>query len=56
VRAVGTANAKNNLPIIYPCHRVIAKNGALTGFGGGLETKAFLLALEKEHKHVVGIR
>ena len=38
VRAVGTANATNRLPIIIPCHRVIGKNGSLTGFGGGLAT------------------
>jgi methylated-DNA-[protein]-cysteine S-methyltransferase len=45
-RAVGAANGKNPLPIVIPCHRVIGKDGTLTGFGGGLETKATLLALE----------
>jgi len=45
-RAVGAANSKNPLPIVVPCHRVVGANGALTGFGGGLETKAKLLALE----------
>jgi methylated-DNA-[protein]-cysteine S-methyltransferase len=45
-RAVGAANGKNPLSIVIPCHRVIGANGALTGFGGGLETKAKLLALE----------
>jgi len=45
-RAVGAANGKNPLPIIVPCHRVVGADGALTGFGGGLETKAALLALE----------
>lgn len=45
-RAVGAANGSNPIPIILPCHRVIGKSGALTGFGGGLPTKAFLLALE----------
>jgi methylated-DNA-[protein]-cysteine S-methyltransferase len=45
-RAVGAANGKNPLPIVVPCHRVIGTNGALTGFGGGVETKAKLLALE----------
>jgi len=45
-RAVGAANGKNPLPIVVPCHRVIGANGALTGFGGGLENKARLLALE----------
>ncbi len=46
VRAVGTANGRNPLPIVIPCHRVIGKDGSLTGFGGGLPTKAFLLELE----------
>ncbi len=46
VRAVGGANATNPLPIIIPCHRVIGKNGTLTGFGGGMEAKSFLLRLE----------
>lgn len=47
VRAVGAANGKNPISIIAPCHRVIGANGALTGFAGGLEIKAFLLALEQ---------
>lgn len=46
-RAVGTANGFNPISIIIPCHRVIGSNGHLTGFGGGLEKKAFLLQLEK---------
>lgn len=45
-RAVGAANGRNPLPIVLPCHRVIGANRALTGFGGGLPTKAFLLRLE----------
>ena len=45
-QAVGSANAANPLPIIIPCHRVISKSGALSGFGGGVETKIFLLKLE----------
>jgi methylated-DNA-[protein]-cysteine S-methyltransferase len=45
-RAVGAANGKNPLPIVVPCHRVIGKDGSLTGFGGGLETKRALLELE----------
>ena len=45
-RAVGAANGKNPLPIVLPCHRVIGANGSLTGFGGGLPTKRFLLDLE----------
>lgn len=46
VRAVGAANGANPLPIIVPCHRVLGSNGALTGFGGGLPAKQFLLELE----------
>lgn len=45
-RAVGAANGRNPLPIVLPCHRVIGASGALTGFGGGIETKAALLELE----------
>jgi methylated-DNA-[protein]-cysteine S-methyltransferase len=46
VRAVGAANGKNPLSIVVPCHRVIGANGSLTGFAGGVEVKAKLLALE----------
>jgi methylated-DNA-[protein]-cysteine S-methyltransferase len=46
-RAVGAANGANPLPIVVPCHRVIGSTGKLTGFGGGIETKAALLALEQ---------
>jgi methylated-DNA-[protein]-cysteine S-methyltransferase len=46
VRAVGAANGANPLPIVVPCHRVIGADNSLTGFGGGLETKRFLLAHE----------
>ena len=46
MRAVGAANGRNPLPIVLPCHRVIGADGGLTGFGGGLPTKAFLLNLE----------
>jgi methylated-DNA-[protein]-cysteine S-methyltransferase len=46
VRAVGAANGANPLPIVVPCHRVIGSNGALTGFGGGLNAKRYLLDLE----------
>lgn len=46
VRAIGTANSRNPVSIIVPCHRVIGKNGSLTGYGGGLERKKFLLELE----------
>jgi len=53
VRAVGAANGRNPLSIVAPCHRVIGANGKLTGFAGGLETKAFLLALEAPQKTLV---
>ena len=46
-RAVGMANNKNPLPIIVPCHRVIGKNGGLTGYAGGLDVKQWLLDHEK---------
>ena len=45
-RAVGMANGNNPIPIIIPCHRVVGSNGSLTGFGGGLPSKRFLLDLE----------
>lgn len=46
VRAVGLANGRNPISIVVPCHRVIGANGTLTGYGGGLERKRWLLALE----------
>lgn len=46
-RAVATVNGANPLPIVIPCHRGIGSNGSLTGFGGGLDTKRWLLALER---------
>ena len=45
-RAVGAANGRNPLPVVVPCHRVIGATGMLTGYGGGLERKRHLLALE----------
>ncbi len=45
-RAVGLANGANPIAIVIPCHRVIGSNGKLTGYGGGLDTKQWLLALE----------
>jgi methylated-DNA-[protein]-cysteine S-methyltransferase len=50
VRAVGAANGKNPLSIVAPCHRVIGASGELTGFAGGLKTKAQLLTLEAKGK------
>ncbi len=46
-RAVGAANGANPLPIIVPCHRVVGSDRSLTGFGGGVETKKFLLEHER---------
>lgn len=46
-RAVGLANNRNPISIIYPCHRVIGSDGSLTGYGGGLDIKEKLLALER---------
>lgn len=48
-RAVGAANGLNPLPIVIPCHRVIGSDGSMTGFGGGIECKKYLLALEQQH-------
>jgi len=46
-RAVGMANNRNPLPIIVPCHRIVGKDGSLTGYAGGLDVKEWLLNLEK---------
>lgn len=51
-RAVGAANGRNPIPIIIPCHRVIGENGSLTGFGGGMETKRYLLELESPERQL----
>jgi methylated-DNA-[protein]-cysteine S-methyltransferase len=55
-RAVGAANGANPLPIVVPCHRVIGADGSLTGFGGGLPTKRFLLAHEQRIRPPVGLQ
>ena len=47
-RAIGQANNRNPIPIIIPCHRVIGRDGSLTGYGGGLEVKEYLLRLESD--------
>jgi methylated-DNA-[protein]-cysteine S-methyltransferase len=52
VRAVGTANGANPVALVVPCHRVIGSNGSLTGYGGGLERKQWLL----RHEGVGGFR
>src|SRR5882672_9654559 len=48
-RAVGLVNGSNPLPIVVPCHRVIGADGSMTGFGGGIERKRWLLAHEKRY-------
>lgn len=48
VRAVGAANGRNPLSIFIPCHRIIGKNGTLTGYAGGLEVKKILLRVEQQ--------
>jgi len=52
VRAIGAANGRNPIPIIIPCHRVIGADGSLTGFGGGMATKQFLLELEQGQRRL----
>jgi methylated-DNA-[protein]-cysteine S-methyltransferase len=51
VRAVGLANGQNPIGVVVPCHRVIGANGTLTGYGGGIERKRWLL----EHEHASGV-
>lgn len=53
-RAVGAANGRNPISIIVPCHRVIGSSGKLTGFAGGLDTKAHLLELEGQQTLPIG--
>ncbi len=55
VRAVGSANGRNPLAIVIPCHRVIGSDGNLTGFGGGLDTKRYLLDLERRHSGLFAV-
>ncbi|MDR2146952.1 MAG: methylated-DNA--[protein]-cysteine S-methyltransferase [Tannerella sp.] len=47
-RAIGLANNRNRIPILIPCHRIIGADGSLTGYAGGLDTKKFLLDLERK--------
>ena len=49
-RAVGAANGANPVPIVLPCHRVVGADGSLTGFGGGLDVKRYLLDHEAKHR------
>jgi len=49
-RAVGQASARNPIPIVVPCHRVIGSSGKLTGFGGGISVKQTLLDLEQQYR------
>ena len=56
VRAVGGANGRNPIPIVIPCHRVIGSDGRLTGFGGGLPVKEFLLAWERRNCETESMR
>ncbi len=53
-RAVGAANGQNPISIVIPCHRVIGAGGGLTGYGWGLERKAWLLRHEREHATLTG--
>jgi methylated-DNA-[protein]-cysteine S-methyltransferase len=53
MRAVGAANGRNPISIVVPCHRVIGSSGELTGFAGGLDAKAFLLALEARSRLLI---
>ena len=55
IRAAASANGKNNLPIVVPCHRVIGKDGTLTGYGGGLPIKKWLLEHENKYAHGVSL-
>ncbi|MEM7139731.1 MAG: methylated-DNA--[protein]-cysteine S-methyltransferase [Actinomycetota bacterium] len=54
-RAVGSANGRNPIPVILPCHRIVGADGSLTGFAGGLDTKRRLLDLEQDQQGLPGI-
>ena len=52
VRAIGAANGKNPVPIVLPCHRIVGSDGSLTGYGGGLPIKEYLLNHEQAQSHL----
>jgi methylated-DNA-[protein]-cysteine S-methyltransferase len=52
MRAVGAANALNPISLVVPCHRLVGSNGALTGYGGGIERKRWLLSHERRWTNV----
>jgi methylated-DNA-[protein]-cysteine S-methyltransferase len=52
VRAVGLANGANPIAVVVPCHRVIGSDGSLTGYGGGIERKRWLLEHESKSKYL----
>lgn len=54
-RAVGLANGKNPIPIVIPCHRIVGKNGKLTGYAGGLDKKKWLILHELKHSKSKGM-
>ncbi len=54
IRAVAGANGQNGIAIIIPCHRVIGEDGSLTGYGGGLQRKKWLLAHERKYSGIAG--
>ncbi|MCU0260293.1 MAG: methylated-DNA--[protein]-cysteine S-methyltransferase [Ilumatobacteraceae bacterium] len=55
-RAVGAANGRNPIPVVVPCHRVVGSDGRLTGYAGGLDTKAWLLAHEHRVRLMIATR
>ena len=52
IRAIASANGKNKLAIIVPCHRVVGTDGKLTGYAGGIERKQYILNLESNHQQL----
>lgn len=54
IRAAASANGRNKLVVLIPCHRVIGTNGSLTGYSGGIENKKRLLELEKKNSKLDG--